>query len=112
MIEQLDQSLRGAGQGGPPLFWLADPWEVQGVSKLGGEGLRGRSKAESSGLGWVLNSGPNYSPLGSEEVRLVSKNSFSAAECTGTLFLLRLTQGYGGVWNYYVWLGMDGQSCV
>lgn len=112
MIEQLDQSLRGAGQGGPPLFWLADPWEVQGVSKLGGEGLRGRRRAESSGLGWVLNSSPNPSPLGSEEVRLVSKNSFSAAECTGTLSLLRLTQGYGGVWNYYVWLGVAGQNCV
>lgn len=23
------------------LFWLVDPWEAQGVSKLGGEGLRG-----------------------------------------------------------------------
>lgn len=41
LVEQLDQSLGGAGQGGPPLFWLADPWEVQGVSKLAGEGLRG-----------------------------------------------------------------------
>lgn len=63
------------------LFWLADPWEVQGVSKLGGEGLRGRIRAELSGLGWVLYSSPVPSSLGSEEVRLDSKNSgFSAAE--------------------------------
>lgn len=28
------------------LFWLADPWEAQGVSKLGGEGLRGEERAQ------------------------------------------------------------------
>lgn len=47
VVEQLDQSLRGNWLERSALFWLADPWEAQGVSKLGGEGLRGRSGAES-----------------------------------------------------------------
>lgn len=113
VVEQLDQSLRGAGQGGPPCSGWLTLGKCREFPSLVGRvwGVGWEEQGRVLQAGWLLYSGPNPSPLGSEEVRSVSKNSefFCCrmnAQVPSLSGLLMATVGYGATVCVWVCLAL------